>query len=475
MPTKRGFVQAIEVGRAGLVRVSLIHGDGSTGTYVIRDLDGDPERFNERLSKLAVLRDAMTRAEPVEIEHTAGESGEEIDRAKRLTRDELAPVKKVEAVAGLVVDVLVHAESGVAASGEKHDTAQVAVLTTALGTRVLTLDLQIPERAVAVAQLEMVRDAQSAGRLARFLVDSGTQRIIAVAVDHSDSAFGDDQARALDGFVESLSLLRLPFASAAIASNFAHVRFTTAPPFIGAGNTVGLAPFTPETVDLLVTKGSLTYALFEAGLRDNLRMRVSVVLYERSPDRPGPSADTSAGRPPAGGAQPGEPRAAAPAAEPPVLRMLKNQRAAAAASKPGDASFGIAFGAELLAPLASASRPVWVSIARESLDHGPDGFACTPGVPSSDLTPQGLRDLHIPYPAVWRGLGCFNEGVYRFQLKLPSPFKLTVDGKALCLYTADDPAYRLAYACLGGDHEVAVEIETWTCDKEFVMDVYRLR
>ena len=31
-------------------------------------IDGDPERFNERLSKLAVLRDAMNRAEPVEIE-----------------------------------------------------------------------------------------------------------------------------------------------------------------------------------------------------------------------------------------------------------------------------------------------------------------------------------------------------------------------------------------------------------------------
>jgi hypothetical protein len=463
MATKRGFVQSIEVGRAGLVTVVLIHDDGTIGTYVIRDLDADPERFNERLSKLGILRDAMTRAEPVEIESVAGESGDEIDRATRISRDAIAPVRKVDTVAGLVVEVAVRSENGVTASGEKHDTALVSVLTTDLDGRMLLLDLQAPERLVAVAQLDMVRDAQSSGRLARFLVDVGDaakNRIIAVSVDSGDGAFGDDQARSIDGFVESLSLIRMPFGSAA-AGNFAWVRFTTAPPFVGTGNTVGLAPFTPETIDLLVTKGSLTYQLFEAGLRDNLRMRVAVVLYE---DRPDP-VDRTRVRAMEGAA----------GSESPVIRMLRSKRVAAVDAAADTISFGLAFGAELLAPLASASRPVWVAIARESLDHGPDGFKCTPGVPSSDLSPKGLRDLRIPYPAAWRGLGCFNEGVYRFQLKLPLPFRILVDCKPLCLFDADDPEYRFAHACLAGDHEVVVEIESWTCDKEFVMDVYRLR
>ena len=31
MPNVRGFVQKIEAGRAGLVRVTLVHSDGSSG------------------------------------------------------------------------------------------------------------------------------------------------------------------------------------------------------------------------------------------------------------------------------------------------------------------------------------------------------------------------------------------------------------------------------------------------------------
>ena len=70
MPIIRGFVERLEIGRAGLVVASLRHDDGSTNDYQIADLDADPERFNERLSKLGILRDAMTPAEPVEVEYS---------------------------------------------------------------------------------------------------------------------------------------------------------------------------------------------------------------------------------------------------------------------------------------------------------------------------------------------------------------------------------------------------------------------
>ena len=95
MANKQGFVFKIEIGRAGLVSVDIIHADGSRGTYVIEDLDADPERFNDRLSKLAILRDAMNRAEPVHIEHVSGEAGQVIERVARISRDELDPVEKV--------------------------------------------------------------------------------------------------------------------------------------------------------------------------------------------------------------------------------------------------------------------------------------------------------------------------------------------------------------------------------------------
>jgi hypothetical protein len=98
------------------------------------------------------------------------------------------------------------------------------------------------------------------------------------------------------------------------------------------------------------------------------------------------------------------------------------------------------------------------------------------GTPTSDLQPRTLRDLRLPYPAVWEGLGCFNPGIYRFQFQLATAFELFVDGEELCLHEADgDEGIYMAHACLGGEHEIRVELAQWTCDYEFVMDVYQLR
>lgn len=480
MPNVRGFVEQIEITRAGLARIFLIHADGSKGVYVIEDLDADPERFNERLSKLGILRDAMNRAEPVEIEHVPGEGGQLIDRVRRITRDDLALSGLVKPVSGFVFDLMIHSENRVLGEGEQPDLAAVFVLQPDMEIARLVLNLQEPERLVKTQQLEMLRDAQARGRVVRLLVDTGStaagtasqkkaDRIISVAVDNADNDFGGELASEVDGFVESLSLLRIPaVGGTSMASSFAHVRFTTAPPFTGSGNIVGLAPFTPVTIDLLVMKNSLAYELFLAGLRDNLRMRASTVAVSRgqnTDDTPNPNRDVPADTPSATGG----------ITHTPLLRMLSSVNTAATAGGEQKANLFISFGAELLAPLASASRPVWIEIRRESLDVGPEKAYCAKGTPSSDLTPQSLRDMHLPYPAVWRGLGCFNHGVYRFQLKLPSSFKITVDGKELCLLDSDPVGSKMAHACLHDLCEVVIEIEQWTCDSEFILDVYRLR
>lgn len=478
MANKQGFVFKIEVGRAGLVTVEIIHADGSRGTYVIEDLDADPERFNERLSKLAILRDAMNRAEPVQIEHVSGEAGEVIERVARISRDELEPVVRVVPFTGLVMDLTVHAENGISAGGEeRHDIAKVTLLTTELASVPLTLDLQAPERGVVSQQLEMLREAQLSGRMVRLLVDAGPggssddagaaaaegDRIIAVAVDGDLDAFGAERAREVSGFVESISLINLGLGGT--AQLFATVGFTTAPPFTGSGGSVGLTPFTPITLQLLVPKNTPTYDLFEAGLRDNLRMRARVIMLRDRQDK---------GK----GEEVKREEGAAPEAEEMATAVLKERLAlagmTAAHTTPLD-KIGLAFTAELLAHLASASRPVWLDVSRETLDIGPDSVHCAPGVPTSDLTVKTLRDLRIPYPAVWIGVGCFNPGVYRFQFELPTPFKVLVDGEELCLHDSDKEGVKMAHDCLSGEHEVRVEIEDWICDYEFIMDVYQLR
>ncbi|NUO10046.1 MAG: hypothetical protein HUU08_15470 [Candidatus Brocadia sp.] len=486
MPTERGFVQKIEVGRAGLVSVLLIHTNGSNGTYVIEDLDADPERFNERLSKLAILRDAMNRAEPVEIEHTQGEAGEVIDRVARISRDALGPVSQVLIFTGMVFEAMLHSENGATADGEKYDCAKIFLGSFENGVQNLILNMQGPERQVKVQQFEMIRQAQMHNSLIRVSVDVGNKKtgaqneIIAVTVLEDLSHYGDQYGEKLNGFVESLSLIRMPGLKEN-ASIFAHVQFTTAPPFEGPGNVIGLTPFTPELIDLLVPKNSLSYELFEAGLRDNLRMRVNAFLtggrqeddqaddgeHERLKDIGAEDKDESSQG----------------------FRVFLKSYLSSEIEK---RRRGVVLGAELLAHLASASRPVWITISRESLDHGPDGFACTTGVPSSDLAPQSLRDLRIPYAAVWRGVGCFNPGVYRFQLQLPTPFRLLVDGKELCLHDATqgefsyyegsqkglskrNPKIKMAYACLSGEHLIQIEVEGWACNYEFIFDVYQIR
>ncbi|MFW6069809.1 MAG: hypothetical protein ACOC9X_02090 [bacterium] len=469
--TVRGFVLSIEVGRAGLVTVRLVHDDGSIHSYVISDLDADPERFNERLSKLGLLRDALTRAEPVEIEHSGGEAGRIIERVSRISRDDLRPPGALALVTGLVLDVMVHVENRTGPDGERPDSARVTLLGTDLSVVQLVLNLQTPERLVADHQLQMIREAQQAGDLVRLLVEgegadapdstvTGKQggRILAVAVDHNADAFGDERAEEISGFVESLSLIALKPGDA--TGNFAHVRFTTAPDFSGSGGSVGLAPFTPVLWNLLVPRYSLTYDLFEAGLRDNLRMRVSLVSLAPREDE-----------------EEIEEREADEERE----AMVEAGRIAARMARVRDAdgapqNLAITLAAELLAHLASASRPVWITISRATLDHGPEHYPCVTGTPTSDLQPRTLRDLRLPYPAAWEGLGCFNPGIYRFQFKLETDFTLFVDGEELCLHEASgEEGVYMAHACLGGEHEIRVELAAWTCDHEFVMDVYQLR
>ena len=450
----------------------LMQDDATATIFVVEDLDADPERFNERLSKLGILRDAMNRAEPVELEHHEGEAGEVIDAAARISRDALAPAgAEIEVVEGLVVALTVLAQNRTDGEGEWHDRAQVAVLTTTLEPRLVVLDLQAPEREVASQQLTMLREAHGAGRTVRLFVDPDADpgpRVIAVSVDVQDLSFGEAETETVDGFVEALSLLPLDFPGGAsvLTAVFAVIRFTTAPPFVGAGGAVGLHAFRPAELTFLVPRGSTPYDLFEAGLRDNLRMRVEAARWRVGREPPKPDDDHD------------EPAGAGSTSNVPVLRMLES----AQPMKRGDATnseeeheVALALAVELLAPLASASRPIWVEIERSSLDRGPEEAACLTGVPSADLTPSTMRDLRIPYPAQWHGWGCFNHGVYRFQIGAPRPFKLVVDGKELCLFEAEDNGVLLAHACLEGDVEVVIEIEAWTCDDRLDIDVYRLR
>jgi hypothetical protein len=258
----------------------------------------------------------------------------------------------------------------------------------------------------------------------------------------SDAGENGD-ATDVSGFIESLSLIPLTVGGgkgAVEPGSLASAVLTTAPEFTGPGGTVDPAPFTPTTLTLLVVEGSLTYKLIKAGLQEGLRMCVNATpLKVAGPNDPGGDTHLNPG-----------------------------------IDIDGASTF-LCSAAELLASLASASRPVWICIDRTLLDRGSDAVDCVEGTPTSDLTPSTLRDLGIPYTAVWRGHGCFNHGVYRFQIQAPAGVAVCLDDKVLCLYGTGTPGIHCAYACVEGDHELSVEVTDWTCSATFEIDAYRIR
>jgi len=443
MPTVRGFVERLEVGRAGLVTLTLLHEDGSRQDYLIPDLDADPERFNEYLSKLALLRDAMDRAEPVEVEYDGKEGTTRgLSRVARITRDQLAGPGKTLRVTASVVGAVIGTAVGAGPHMESADMATIIGMAADGSVQRYVLDMQIPERAVAQAQLAALLRAQEAGATVTLEVTAESLRIVAVGVGDTDEQGSAGALDTIDGFVESIA--HSPFATS--FSGTAQVMLTTAPPFNGAGNMVPLEPFTPQAVTLLVAAGSAEYKLFVLALADKLRVRVMLAGAARGHDKP-----TNR-----------------------VVEGANFTMVVAAGVEANTAKPLLVRGARVLHALCSASRPVWIEVRRRSLDIGPE-VACTEGVPTSDLTVQTIRDLHLPYAAEWIGWGCFNHGVYRFQFGFTSAFEILVDGQPLCIHASADGTTRFAHACLEGDHQIRVVLPAWSCAQVFDMDVYRIR
>jgi hypothetical protein len=463
MPTIRGFIEALEIGRAGQATAFLLREDGSRAPYSINDLDADPERFNERLSQLGLLRDAMDRAEPVEIEVEGNsDSGGVIVRVRRLTRDALDRPRETSRASGQVVGLAI----GIEARPDMPEPSDWAVVALLVGSDVkkFRIQMQTPERSTSTAMIEVARAAQAAG--GTITVEFDVEKHIVTSIEAGGASGKDsgESADEFDCFVEEIAH--------GLGIDMMQIAVTTAPPFTaGDGNTVELAAFTPLPRSLLVMRGSAEYALFEAGLRDKLRMRVASLI----PERRELGDDAGEGIRPNVATDSIRPRAAVASAsanegfEP--SEVVDMQRGASQRMK---AKPELVRGARLLAELCSAARPVWIQVNRHALDIGPES-ECVDGLPTSDLTPRSMREVNLPYRAEWCGIACCNHGVYRFQFDLAVAFSVFIDGEELCVHADEKGETRFAHACLDGEHKICIVLEDWTCRQKFGMDVYRIR
>lgn len=459
MPTVRGFVEGLEIGRAGQGLAFIIHADGSRATYTIADLDADPERFNERLSKLGLLRDAMDRAEPVEIEFEGGDGdlAGQILRVRRLTRDALAPLAAQSQVTGTVIGVGIVIRHG-PNNPELSDQATLALLVGSSVER-FVIDMQMPERATAEAMVDMARSAQSSGTILQVVFTTQTRTVVALSAGDS-RAGGGGEGTLFAAYVETIA--HLPITDLMLVS------VTTSPPFHSNGNMVELTPFDPELRHLAVLRGSPEYALLEAALRDCLRIEVLAEERGGRDDNGDSTNEVDFNEVRREGGMPSAPfgLSAASASDNAAIGV------STAMIPQGDVV--LVRGARLCAPLCSASRPVWIRIDRQALDAGPDA-SCAEGVPTSDLTPRTLHEIDLPYRAEWIAQGCFNHGVYRFEINCDAEFELYADDEKLCLFRDVNDQAWFGHACLAGDHEVRIKFANWSCKRNFDIDVYRIR
>lgn len=452
MTTKRGFVETLGVGRAGLVEATVLHGDGTTALYTVADLDADPERFNERLSKFGILRDAMDRAEPVEIEFSTSDGARPIDAVKRLTRDMLERPNQTLVSTGIVIGLAVSFEVDAGPRGEASDRALLSLLTSS-GPESFFIPLQAPERDAAMAMVNIARDAQSSGASVAVTYDVENRRVSQIMRSDLAGIGEGSETDQFSAFVEEITHTPV--------SNLMLVTVTTAPEFQTDGNVVPLVNFDPELRDLAVIYNSPEYLLLEAALRDKLRVELFTVQPRKPRDPSGDDDDTGRDD---------------DVRHDDLIRRDLTGRAAAridAATNP-DRRTHLLRGATLQHALCSASRPVWIEVNRRALDVGPDQD-CLEGLPSNDMKPQSIRDLNLPYRAAWIGYGCFNHGVYRIQIVTDRDLTILVDGEEICTHTSEKDETIFGHACLDGDHEIQIIFKNWKCKAKFDMDVYRIR
>lgn len=463
MPTERGFVEALGVGRAGLIEATVLHADGSTAIYTVADLDADPERFNERLSKLGILRDAMDRAEPVEISYEKEGDTRPIDSVKRLTRDVLARPTETTRAEGMVVGLAVGFQVDAGPHGEATDYGLLSLLTTN-GPESFMIPMQAAERDAAMAMVNIARDAQASGASVAVTYEMKTRRVTEVLRNDVAGLGGSAQTDEFGAFVEEIAHTPV--------SNLMLVTVTTAPAFQSPGNIVPLVPFDPEARILAVVYNSPEYLLLLAALRDKLRVEVMALSPGEKEKGTGDNdAEAERLKSAAGG------------------QILRTGGASMLRAMSMDSGLNMGTGsvieAEVRRPmlvrgvslqhaLCTASRPVWIEVNRRALDVGPDN-ECVEGLPSNDMRPRSLRELDLPYRAAWVGTGCFNPGVYRLQLMTDRDVSVFIDGEEICLHTDEDGRATFGHACLRGEHEVRLVFENWKCKAKFDMDMYRIR
>jgi hypothetical protein len=459
MATLRGFVLTIEVRGDGWCSIALeaVNAGNTVQTFFIPNLDGDLTQNNKRLGQLSLLRDALARVLPVELDYTSSsDQGNLIDDVIIHPRPSIDARLGTITVDGVVIGLGVNElwpQSDSSPYLDAPDIANVIVLTDAGDVQGLLLDLQRPDPLTAQTELRLIRMAYRSRRPVQLLVsatDSGPVNQPAAATGAKKTGASADKpsdTKSGGGYIQATRFTALPesdlsyvyafverlgqryesyTATAAPAISHVKVVYTTAPGQTPEGDVSDNGSFTPQRLTAWVPDDSPLLARLDIALRDNLQVKLGLPAVQTQTDK----AQTN-----------------------PVQADQIHE-------------------VELVSHLGSAARPIWIVedckfAACESCDS-----SCT-NVPTVQ-GPSAATFASVARSMSWQGKGYFQEGIWRFVLGAGVSGEIKIDGKAICCSKLDQPSL-LEHAYLKGLHCIEIELSGVTCVAAFTIQIYRIR
>jgi hypothetical protein len=465
MASYRGFVNSLQIRDDGWVEfiIQAVHAGNTTKTFFITNLDGEITTAHKRLAHLSLLRDALLRVLPVNVEYTSDpERGEVVEDITVFPRPSIAGRQPSNRIEGTVIGLAIlerGPESGTTPYVDEADLAGVTLLRDDGSIEQLLLDLQRPDVNTAHAMLSLLREAFRTRRPVALSI-SGDQRF---DTPNTRGTVADDRRRAgvktataaatghqpTTGFIQACEWITVPEETLEYLYAFIErlgqryesydeseaprlsnvkVLYTTAPSQTPEGDVSDNGSFVPITSKAFVHGDSPLLQRLEAALRDSLQVKLGL-----SEDK--------------------------------VHEV------------------------EMVSHLGSAARPIWIQVNQAALPPPEDATACRNDPTIQSPTASDFDSM--PVSVSWRGDAYFNEGLWRFVINSGAECKLLIDGSSPCcqsspksLNVMPDKSYisdfRNAASCichiyLEGMHRVELTLSGRTCAQPFQLNAYRIR
>lgn len=391
MATYRGLVHTVHIRDDGWVEVIIqaVHAGNTTQTFFIKDLDGDISVAHKRLAQLSLLRDAILRILPVEIDYSEdAEEGRIIHDVTIHPRPSIDSYAMINKVKGVVIGISL-AElgptSGVTPYKDPADLAGITLLQEDGTVSLYMLDLQRTEKLTMHAMLALLQMAHTTRRPVELVLggkkdDRTSPSNPTFAANRTPGGWGyiiacqwvtvpEEMLDYAYAFIERLGQRYESYEmTEAKALSHMKVLYTTAPAQTPEGDISENGSFTPEVKTAWVHDNSPLLKLLRLALKNQLQVKIGLLedwVHE----------------------------------------------------------------VEVISHIGSAARPLWICVRQVYCDDLSEK-ACNNTPTIGLLNKDTLAET--PISLTWKAQGYFNEGVWRFHIDSTAKYQLMIDGKSPC-------------------------------------------